>query len=489
MNGFVKRSAWALLSLSMAAGSALHPALAVTAVDRSKPPALGPVRPYSLPPVSKLTLTNGLSVFVVESHKVPVVSVLLLVRSGSAADPREHPGLAAMTAQMLDEGAGGKDSLALDDALSFLGAELKAASTWDSSIVQMQVPVVRLEAALALMADVALRPDFPPGELERIRKESLTDLLEARSEPTRIASRAFAKALFGEAHRYGLPATGDLRSISTIQVADLRAFHSGHFRPNNATLILAGDVQASSLQTMLEKQFGKWSGAGSAPAALAVPPQVKGRRIWLVDKPGAAQSVIRIGRVGPNRQAPQYHALEVMNTLLGGSFTSRLNHNLREVHGYAYGARSGFDLRRTGGVFVAAADVQTKSTAEAMAEFMKELERIKTPATPLEIERARNFLALRFAEEFETTGQIAGKLAERESYSLPADTFDTYVVKAIAVSGADVLRVAREQVDTANVVIVIVGDRAVIEKPLRALNLGEIRILTVEDVMGPAPKL
>ena len=459
------------------------------AVDRSAPPVPGPVRPLELPPVNRLALSNGLPVLVVESHEVPIVSILLLIRSGAAADPVEKVGLASMTADMLDEGAGGKDSLALDDALSFLGADLKAGSTWDGSIVDMEVPVARLEAALPLMADVALRPDFPEKELVRVRKEALTEILEARSEPRQIASWALARAIFGRVNRYGFPASGDAKSILSLTVDDLRSFHQKHYRPANATLIVTGDVHAVQLLPILEKSFGSWAAGGGAPPPLPEPSQVKGRKLWLVDKPGAAQSVIRIGRVGPNRRTPEYPVLEVMNTLLGGSFTSRLNNNLREQHGWAYGAGSGFDYRRSGGVFLAMADVQTKSTGEAMAEFMKELQRMKTPATRQELERARNFLALRFAEQFETSRQIGSKLAQIVLYGLPANTYDTFVPQALSVTADQLVKAARAQIDTANLAIVIVGDRATIEKPLQALNLGTIQVLSVDDVMGPAPKV
>jgi zinc protease len=214
---------------------------------------------------------------------------------------------------------------------------------------------------------------------------------------------------------------------------------------------------------------------------------VKGRHIWLVDKPGAAQSSIRIGRVGPSRLTPDYHALEVMNTLLGGSFTSRLNDNLREKHGYAYGASSRFDYRRSAGVFTAAADVQTKSTGEAMTEFLKELENIKAPPTSKEVERARNFLGLRFAERFETSRQIAERLASLVVYGLPADTYNVFVPKVLSITGEEMVRMARAQVDTSNMVFVVVGDRATVEGPLRALKLGELEVLSVDGVMGPAP--
>jgi len=472
---------------SLALGGVLLGAPALAQADRSAPPKPGPVRPLRLPPVERLALSNGLPVLLVPMHEVPVVEVLLVVRAGAAADPAGREGLARMTADMLDEGAGGKDALALADAVDFLGAQLDTAASWDASTVRLRVPTARLADALPLLADVALRPDFPEGELARLRKEALTDLLQARDVPGRIASRALAQAVFGTAHRYGRPEGGDAGSIRALTVADLRAFHAGRFVPPAATLVVAGDVTREVLP-QLEKAFGAWR-APSAPAAAAVtaPAPLEGRTVWLVDKPGAAQSAIRIGAVGPSWSAPGYAPAEVMNTLLGGSFTSRLNDNLREQHGYTYGARSGLQRNRTGGLFVALADVQTDKTAPATTEFVKELERIRTPAAPEEVERARSYAALGYAGDFETTTQVARRMADRVVYDLPEGFFEEFVPKALAVDVASLQSAARAVVDPARMAFVVVGDRKAVEGPLRALGLGTVRTLTVDDVMGPAP--
>ncbi|HET8647962.1 MAG TPA: pitrilysin family protein, partial [Vicinamibacteria bacterium] len=403
------RAAAAVLTLVLAAS----PAPAQT-VDRSRPPSPEPPRPLQLPPVQALTLANGLPVHLVERREVPTVEVLLVVRSGAAADPLERTGLASATADMLDEGAGGRDALALADAIEFLGAEVRTGSSWDFSTVALSVPVARLEPALGLMADVALRPDFPAPELERLRRRALTALLQARAVPGQVASHALAQALFAQ-HRYGLPAGGTASSLAALKADDLRAFHNRHYQPGNAALVVVGAV-GKEVAPLLEKAFGGWPRGAATAAPLTTPPQVKGRRIVLIDKPGAAQSLLRVGRVGPPRNTADYHALEVMNTLLGGSFTSRLNDNLREQHGYAYGAGSGFGYRLAGGTFQAAADVQTQSTAEALSEVLKELARIATPATAAEVDRARNYLALGYAEEFETYSLIASKVAEQVVY-------------------------------------------------------------------------
>jgi predicted Zn-dependent peptidase len=478
-------------ALALVAVVALAATPARAEADRSQPPKPGPARPLTLPALERLSLSNGLPVVLVGMHEVPVVEVVLVVRAGAVADPAGREGLAHMTAEMLDEGAGGRDALAQADAVDYLGATLETGADWDASTVRLQVPVARLDEALPLMADVALRPDFPEGELVRLRKEALTDLLQARDVPGRIASRALAEAVFGTAHRYGRPEAGDGATLSVLSTADLRAFHAERYAPPAATLVVVGDVSVTSVLPLLEKAFGGWPKQAGAPPAPAVPapPQLKGRTVWLVDKPGAVQSSIRLGRVGASWADPRYAATEVMNTLLGGSFTSRLNDNLREQHGYTYGARSVFARRLTAGLFLAAADVQTDKTAPAVTEFVKELTRIRTPATPGEAERARSYAALGYAAEFETTEQVARHTVEKVVYGLPDGFFEQFVPKALEVDTAAIQKAAEAEVDPRRIALVVVGDRSKVEAPLRALNLGPVRNLTVEDVMGPVPKV
>lgn len=474
--------------LALAGSLAAAPLLAQ--VDRSSPPKPGPVRPLKLPAIERLTLSNGLPVLLVGMHEVPVVEVILVVRAGAVTDPAGREGLAQMTADMLDEGAAGKDALALADAIDYLGATLETDATWDTSTLRLRVPVARLADALPLMADVALRPDFPETELERLRKEALTDLLQARDVPARIASRALAEAVFGPGHRYGRPQEGDATSIGSFSVAELRAFHQARYSPSAATLVVVGDVTATVIPR-LEQAFGSWAApkAAAATPVISVPRQLKRRTLWLVDKPGAAQSAIRVGRVGPSWADSGYSAAEVMNTLLGGSFTSRLNDNLREQHGYSYGARSGFQRFRTGGLFFAASDVQTDKTAPAMTEFIKELARIRTPATPEEVERARSYAALRYAGDFETTAQVARRMVDKVVFDLPDGFFEAFPRQALAVDVSVLEQAARAAVDPGKTALVVVGDRAKVEAPLRALNLGKLKTLSIEAVMGPAPKV
>jgi predicted Zn-dependent peptidase len=475
---------------ALGAASLLAAAPLMAQADRSHPPKPGPVRPLRLPPVERLALSNGVSVLLVGMHEVPVVEVILVVRAGATADPAGREGLAGMTADMLDEGASGKDALALADAIDFLGATIGAAASWDASTVRLRVPVARLDDALALMADVALRPDFPEAELERLRKEALTDLLQARDEPGAIASRALAQAVFGREHRYGKPQAGDASQIASFTVAELRAFHAARYAPGAASLVVVGDVTAAILPA-LEKAFGAWKTTTAAPPppAVSVPRQLTGRSLWLVDKQDAAQSSLRLGRVGPSWPDPAYAPSDVMNTLLGGSFTSRLNDNLREQHGYAYGAASRFRRNRVGGLFLVATDVQTDKTGPALGEVFKELDRILLPAAPEEVERARNYAALGYASDFETTSQLAQRMVDKLVYGLPDGFYEAFVPQALATDVAGLQKAARAAIDPKRLAVVVVGDRAKVEAPLRALNLGPLRVLSVDDVMGKAPTI
>jgi len=476
----MKRAAAVLAVL--AAGASI-----AAGIDRSRPPEPGPPRAVVLPEVQRRTLPNGLTVLVVEQHEVPTVQVSLLVAAGAAADPKDRPGVAAMTADLLDEGAGTRGALELADVLDGLGAQVSTGAGWDSASAGAHVPVKHLAQTLPLLADIVLRPRFEPAELDRLRTEALTAILQQRDDPEELAAAAWPRAVFGE-HRYATPATGDARSIAALTVEDVRRFHGQHYRPGNATLLIVGDVTPAVVD-LATQAFGAWPAGGTRPLALPVPRAVKERRLWLIDRPKAAQSVVRIGQVAPDRHVRHYHALEVANTLLGGLFTSRLNDNLRETHGYAYGANSRIEYRRVGGTFRAAANVQTPSTAPALTEMLKELRRIVTPAPPDEIARARSYLAMSYPQQFETPAQIASQLAQQIVYELPADEFASYVPKTMAVGVAEAARAAADTLRPEQMAVVVVGDRAVIEAPLRALNLGTWRIVTTDEVLGPPPKL
>jgi zinc protease len=442
--------------------------------------------------IQKRQLSNGLPVWLVELHEVPVAQINLVILRGSADDPVGKYGVATLTAAMLQEGAGSRSSLELADAVDFLGADLSSTAGFDSSAVRLHVPVAKLADALPLMADVALRPTFPADELERLRQERLTAILQARDNPATITATAFPRVIYGPAHRYGTAANGTAATMKALTTADLRAFYTAAYQPANSSLLVVGDVTMEKLLPLLESSFGGWKaqGAASAAATLPAPPaEPTTRTIYLIDKPGAPQSQVRIGWIGVPRSTPDYFPLQVMNTILGGSFASRLNMNLREKNGYTYGASSGFDMRTSAGPFVATAGVQTDKTAEALKEFFNELTGILQTVPPEELARAKNYISLRFPAGFETTLDISRRLEDAIVYHLPDDYFAKYVGNIEAVTAADVQRVAQKYVHPTRAVVVVTGDRKVIEPGIAALKLGTLKILTIDDVFGPPPVL
>jgi len=384
---------------------------------------------------------------------------------------------------MLDEGAGSRNALEIADAVDYLGAELSTTGTPDATFVDLHVPVARLADALPIMADVVARPTFPEAELNRLREERLASLLEMQDDPEQLIQVAFPRLVFGPQHRYGTAGIGTATSLKGITVGDLKAFHAANLSPSNAVLVVAGDVTADGVVTQLEQAFGAWKGtAAAAPPPALNAPAAAARRVYLIDKPGAAQSQIRIGSAGVPRSTPDYFALRVLNTALGEAFTSRLNTNLREVHGYAYGASSRFDMRLSAGPFYATAGVQTDKTGESLKEFFNELARIHDVMPADELEKAKNYLALLLPRSFETTRGTANALAQAWIYSLPADYYTTFADRVRAVTAADVKRVADKYIVPDKLAVVIVGDRKAIEASVKALNLGPMTVIEPGEI-------
>ena len=463
------------------------------APDRTQPPQPGPPPALKLPAIQKRQLSNGLPVWIVETARgAGRAGQPRRAAAAAADDPPGKFGVASLTAAMLDEGAGARSALEIADAIDFLGADLGATSGIDSSAVRLHVPVARLADALPIMADVALRPTFPTDELERLRQERLTGLLQARDDPPTIASAGVrARAL-----RPGAP----LRHADDRHRRDDQGVHRRRSARVLRVGVPAGQRDAARRRRrhrrtrslpLLENELRRLEGAGPAAHAVeaaAPSQQPPTRQIYLVDKPGAPQSQIRIGWIGVPRSTPDYFPLQVMNTILGGSFTSRLNMNLREKHGYTYGASSAFDMRAAAGPFFAAAGVQTDKTAEALKEFFNELN--GDPASrcrPTSCARAKNYVALRFPSAFETTGDISRRLEDVLVYRLPDDYFAKYVQNIQAVTAADVQRVAQKYIQPDKFAVVVVGDLKTIETGIRALNLGPIKVMTIDEVFGPKP--
>ena len=447
---------------------------------RLVPPELAPPPTLTLPPISTRTLANGLQVVVVEQHELPVADFALSIRTGAEADPANRAGLATLTASMLDEGTTTRSALEIADAVAWLGADLGSFGGFDESRVMLHVPTAQLDSALALFADVAIRPSFPQADFDRLKKERLTALLQLKDRGPAIADIAYANVVFGHDHPYGRAMSGTEESVGRIARADVQRFHRTYYRPNNATLVVVGDVETEDIVRRLERAFGGWERATIPATRFPTPRTAASTTVYLIDKPGAAQSSFRIGGVGAARSTDDYFALLVMNTILGGSFTSRLNQNLREEKGYTYGAGSSFALRREPGPFTARAEVVSAKTDSALVEFMKELRGVLDTVPQDELAKAKRYLQLQLPGDFETTRDIAAQLSPLLLYGLPLDYYDSYVQRIDAVTQADVRRVASRYIDPSHLAIVIVGDRATIEPGLRALGIADISIRSLE---------
>lgn len=449
--------------------------------DRSKPPELGPPPRVALPPIVTRQLPNGLKLLIVEQHELPLADFVLVVGSGSTADPTGKPGIANLTSQMLREGTTTRKSLEIADQIAFLGISLSPNSSWESSTLSLHTPTAQLDSALALFADVALRPSFPANEFDRIKKTRLTELLQLRDQGPAIANLAFPAIVYGTSHPYGLPSIGTETSVQSLTPADLQAYYQTNFKPNNSTLIVVGDVNPAQIEQKISSLFGGWQRGDVQPLNYGEPAKAAATTIYLIDKPGAAQSSFRIGSVGVPRSTKDYFALTVMNTILGGSFTSRLNQNLRENRGYTYGAGSRFDMRRQAGPFLASAEIVTAKSDSALIEFMKELNGIRQAVPPNELSRAKRYLQLQLPGNFETTQEIAAALVPVALYGLPLDYYNNYVQNIENVNQADVARVAQQYINPGSLAVVIVGDRKTIEQGLKAVNVGPI---SVRDITG-----
>jgi zinc protease len=449
------------------------------------PPAVARNPNLAVPAVRASELPNGVQLRVVEHHELPLVQVTLTVTGGSRMDG-STPGIATFMAGMLDEGAGTRDASGLQSELAYLGASLSTTADWDRFTVSLKVPVRNMGPAVALMSDVVLRPMFRAEEVRRQRDLRLTALLQTRDQPNAVASLTFNQAVFPAGHPYARSASGDSVTVATYDSTLVRRFYSAAMRPDRATLFVVGDVQPANIRALLTQQFGAWRATGTAatlPAAPATPAHPATTRVWLVDKPEAAQSVIMIGWPGVDRSSPDFAALQVMNTLLGGSFTSRLNMNLREAKGYSYGANSGFTYRVVPGPFTASSSVRTNVTDSSLVEIFKEIRAVRDVAVPQEeLDRAKSNYELSIPGNLESTSQVAGQMAQLATFGLTLDELPKLAARVRAVTAADVQRVARQYLTPDKAHVVVVGDLAKVKGPIEQLQLGTATVLEVTKV-------
>ena len=448
---------------------------------RSTPPAAGPASPLKLPTPQRFTLANGLTVLLVEQHKRPVVTANLVVLSGSEANPLDKPGLAAFTAAMLDAGTERRGAPEIADSVAQIGAVLTSGSNSDFSSAEVRTLTTTVDAAFDLLADVSLHPAFAEKEIERLRSTRLTQLQQQRDNPNAIASRVLNDALYGPQHPYGFIELGTRHSLESLSREDLLAFWRRGYTPANSALVLAGDLTQEQARSLAEKHFGTWGGSASTQRLPAVR-AAEARRIIIVDRGSSPQTALRLGEIGVPRASPDYVPLSIMNTALGGIFTSRINLNLRERHGYTYGASSAFVFRRGPGPFLIGAGVRTDATAPAVKEIFNELGRIRAEdLSPQELALAKDALARSLPGEFETNAEAARSIGSLFVYDLPLDYYGTLPQSIQAVTAGEVHRVANQYLQPDRIVVVAVGDRSRIEPELKALDLGTVESRAMQD--------
>lgn len=465
------------VSLSLVSLSAVSlPASAQSAFDRTKPPTLAPAPNLTLPKTTEKTLTNGLRLIVVEQHELPLVDFSLVSKTGSEADPKDKGGIATLMASLMTEGAGSRNSQQIAEQMAFLGVRIGAFSGWDESGVTLHAPKAVLDSGLALFGDIALRPTFPAADFDRLKKQRITQLMQVNDRGPSLADRAYFNILFGDDHPYGHPTAGIETTVNTITRDDVAAFYKSVFIPNNSFIVVVGDITVADAEKRVNALFGTWAKGTPIEVKYTPPAPRTDRRIYVVDKAGAPQSSFRIGGVGVARTTPDYYAIMVMNTVLGGSFTSRLNQHLREDLGYTYGASSGWAMRKEPGPFVARSEVFSGKSDSALLVFMKDLEGVRKSIPAEELEKAKKYLQLGLPGDFETTGAIANQLSTYALYGLPLDEPTRAVQKIGAVSEGDVTRVATTYLNPATFAIVVSGDTKTLVPMLTKTKVGPVEL-------------
>jgi zinc protease len=440
-------------------------------------------RDETRPSIQRFRLSNGLAVWIVEQHDLPVVQLSLVAARGTGDDPPGRFGIASLASSMLLAGTDSRSASQIADVIDRLKGNLAPTSGVDHSSLQLHVPVEGLAEALPVMADVIQHPAFPPEALERVRQELMLTLKRSRDNPDAIAALAFSRRVYGPSHRYGTALIGTGESISRIARPDLVRFHEAAFRPDTCTLLVVGDVRAAEMMKLLEAQLGSWrqpTAPLDAPGTSAAPPP-QSRRVVLVDLPRAPQSRIVAGGVGAPRASADFFAIQVLNAL----FRARLVARLGET---AAGIRSGFDMRKGPGPFVAAAAVRVDATAESLAALNGVVEGMHELVNADELARAKTEVVSRLPT-FEATGRMTARLQLLESilvYGLPDDYESTYSSAVERVTASEVQRVAGQFLRSDRLVIVIVGDLAAIEPGIRALSPGPISRMTIDEVFAPA---
>jgi zinc protease len=452
---------------------------------RKEPPKPGAARAVQLPTPTSATLPNGLTLILNERRGLPIVSASLVFKTGSGANPIDRPGLASFTAAMLDEGTTTRNALQIADHVAQLGASLSTSSSMDAMTVSGRALSKNFGPLLDLVADVTLRPSFPADEIERQRAQRLGALLQQRENPSQVAALVASAVLYGPKHTYGYSELGNEASVKAVRRDDMLGFWKAHFVPNNAALVVAGEISMNDLRALAEKSFGSWQRA-EPPKPAPGSPSPTSARVVVVDMPGAPQSQLRVVGMGAPRSSPDFRPMQLMNQALGGTFAGRINMNLREKNGYSYGTYSQFVFRRDSGMFQVSGGVRTDVTAPAVREVFNELTGVlERPISEDELVRAKDGLSNSLPGAFETSGNAVANFSNVFTYDLGLDYYAKYAAQVRAVTTAQVHDMAEKYINPGRMIVVAVGDRKTIEPELQKLDLGPIE---VRDAQGSPSK-
>jgi zinc protease len=426
-------------------------------IDRTKPPKPGPESKVKFPSYYEKTLPNGLKVIVIENHEQPIVYVSFVVKSGSTYDG-ELPGLASVTAELLTKGTKTRNATQIAEEIDFVGGSLNATASWDATNVSVLVLKKYLGVGVDILQDVVLNPTFPEEEIERVKTQRLASIKQSKAEAGYLAGVRFSKELFA-GHPYANVSGGNEESIQKMKRDDLVKFYQTHFIPNNSFIIFAGDITPSEALPLVEKYFGGWKKEKNPHKKFQTVKDVNQTKVVIVDKPGAVQSAIRIGHLGIDRKNKDYVKVYTLNTLLGGYFNSRINMNLRETHGYTYGASSFFDARIYPGPFIVSTDVRNEVTDSSIAEVIKELKRIiDEPVPEDELKMAKDYIVGSFPLQIETPAQVASRVMTIEIYGLPKDFYDRFREEVKKITAKDIQETARKYLHPDKLLIVVSGN-------------------------------
>ena len=454
---------------------------------RKTMPQPGPVPQVHLPVPATFTLENGLKVLVVENHALPVLSAAMVVRAGSDSNPAGKGGLATLTTELMGDGTESRSLQKLAEEQEMLGTQISPAASMDGSTTSITVLTNNASGGLNLLSDVLEHPAFRTDDLERRRKQRLVRIGQETDNVQQIAFRVGPKLVFGD-QPYGAAATGTTESIRSLQAADVAAFYKRHYGPQDAALVLAGDVTQAQARQLAVKYFGSWSGTASAAVTLPPAPAAQSTRIVIVDKPGAPQTALFAFGLGVPANSPETPVIRIANYTLGGSFASRINMNLREQHGYTYGAQSSYQGFRAGGEFFAGGLVRTDITASAAKELMSEIRNFPShPPTAEELNAAKTASIQSLPGTFETTGATAGAVGSLFLYNRPLDYYAALPAKYSAVTSDDVTRITKADLHPDQLVIVAAGDRSKIEPGLKDAGLGPVEVRDINGTVVTTP--